>query len=63
MHKVIQSREIQTADDLRKFIDEVENVMGHDADTVHLSVDRVVLVQEKLSDGSHVFNLVFTTDR
>lgn len=64
MHKTIDSREIQTAADLRTYIEEVEDLLKHTAaDTIHLNVDRVSLVREKLTDGSHVFNLVFTTDR
>lgn len=61
MLKVIDKREIQTAQDLLRYLEEVE-ALGWDLGTIHLhtagaDIGSVALIEEKLSDGSLVWNL------
>jgi hypothetical protein len=63
MHKTIDTRKIETAADLLRFIQEVEAV-GYPLDTLYLfNVDHITLFQERLTDRSLAFNLAFVTTR
>jgi hypothetical protein len=61
MQKVIDKREIHTAADLLRYIEEVQ-ALGYDLSTMYLhtseaDIGSVAFIEEKLSDGSLVWNL------
>jgi len=61
MKKVIDTKEIQTAADLLQYFEEIE-ALGYDLDTIYLytqqaDVNSASFVEERLSDGSLVWNV------